>query len=129
MYNSYRENTHVAMTERDIKQIGKNIKKLRQERELSQEQVAAALNITQSALSHIERGESQIEIGHLLRLPSILGCRITDLLPDSVVTDYDRARASDPRVRDLIEWWEIIDDSAREQVYDSARFMTKKHRR
>lgn len=105
--------------------IGKKIRRIRKDIGLTQKEIADKLGITDSGFAQLERGDNLISIEHLVKLPSILGCRITDLLPDSVVTDYDRARASDPRLRDLIEWWEIIDDSAREQVYDSARFMTK----
>ena len=103
MYNSYGGTRHKLVTEHDLKQIGKNIKRLRQKAQLNQESVAKALNITQSALSHIERGESQVEISHLLRLPAILGCRITDLLPDEVVTEHDRQRAADPRLQEVIQ--------------------------
>ena len=43
-----------------------------------------------------------------MELPFINGCRINDLLPDSVVTDYDRARAADPRLQAIIENWQDL---------------------
>lgn len=45
---------------------------------------------------------------HLLALPAILNCRITDLLPDSVVTDYDKERAADPPLREIQENWKDL---------------------
>lgn len=109
--------------------MGQKIRKARKLVGLSQKEVADKLGMTDSGFAHIERGLNLISLEYLMRLPAVFGCKLTDLLPDSVITDYDRARASDPRLQEIIEWWEIIDDSARELVYDSARFMTKKHRR
>lgn len=113
--------------------ISKNVaKRLRQSRRgagLTQEEVADKLGIARSAYGHMESGRNLISLEHLVKLPSILNCRITDLLPNSVVTDYDRTRASDPRLQDLIEWWEIIDDDARIIIHDNMKFFTKKHRR
>lgn len=114
MYNICRGNTHKLATSRDIKRIGKNIQRLRQEARLNQAEVATALSITQSALSHIERGESHVDVGHLLRLPAILGCRITDLLPDSVVTDYDRARSKDERLSYIVDNWDDLSETAKD---------------
>lgn len=85
------------------KVVGKRIRDARKNADLTLEEVADKLGITPSAFGHIERGRNMIALEHLVRLPAILGCRITDLLPDGVVTDYDRDRAADPRLQEIIE--------------------------
>lgn len=84
------------------------------------------LDLTVTGYGHLERGTRVIGLEHLLRLPAILGCRITDILPDSVVTDYDRARASDPRLDELIARWERMSDDERTVVLSVVRSISKK---
>ena len=57
-----------------------------------------------------------MSIPHLLALPAILNCRITDLLSDSVITDYDRARAraKDERLSYLVDNWDDLSETAKD---------------
>ena len=64
---------------------GKNIKMLREQRRLSQEQLAAALqlaglNLNQKAISRIETGDRVIPDYELLYFSEVLEISITDLL-------------------------------------------------
>lgn len=64
---------------------GKNIKMLREQRRLSQEQLAAALqlaglNLNQKAISRIETGDRVIPDYELLYFSKVLEISITDLL-------------------------------------------------
>lgn len=52
--------------------IGKQIRKIRLEKELSQENVAADLGISKGAFSKIERGTTNIPISRLLQIASVL---------------------------------------------------------
>lgn len=52
---------------------------------ITQEQVAAALNVTQGAVSQWERGEVLPTIPNLVKLARLLGCTVDDLMRDVIV--------------------------------------------
>ena len=93
------------------KEIGERVRDARLKAELTQGQAAKHLGMDRSNLSHIEQGRSQVSLSHLLQMPRIYRCKITDLLPKSVVTAKDRQRAKDPDLQDIIDAWpELTDD-------------------
>jgi len=65
------------MTENDL---GFKIKKLREDRNMSQEELAIQLNISQSKLSKIENGRLQINTALLLGVCNCFGIELTDIL-------------------------------------------------
>ena len=103
------------------KEIGEKLKRYREATGLSQQDIADRLPLTKVAYGNMERGTSLANIEHLVRLPAILGCKITDLLPDSVVTEYDRARAADPRLQEIIEAWQDLPDFLRDGITGMVR--------
>lgn len=52
---------------------------------ITQGQVAAALNVTQGAVSQWERGEAKPNGKNLIGLARLLGCTVDDLLKDIIV--------------------------------------------
>ena len=74
-----------------------------------------------SAFNNYETLARTMGITDLMRLPAILNCRITDLLPDSVVTDYDRERAADPKLREVQERWNNLPEYVQESIVLLAR--------
>ena len=87
------------------KRIARKLRQARKSTRYTQEEIADRLGIARSAYGHIESGRNLISIEHLLKLPSILECRLTDLLPDSVLTDHDRQRSADPQLEQIIRAW------------------------
>lgn len=67
-------------TEQILKQIGKNIKKIREEKGILQQDLAAACNFETSAMSRIEAGGSNFTIGTLNKISNALRINISDLL-------------------------------------------------
>jgi len=63
-----------------VKEIGKNIRGLRTDLELTQPQVAERADITAVHLSHIETGNSTMSIDCLLRLCAALSTTPNDIL-------------------------------------------------
>lgn len=110
--------------------VGKKIRSIRKEIGLTQKEVADKLGITDSGFAQIERGDNLISLEHLVKLPSILGCRITDILPDSVISDYDQQRAADPRLQEILGAWndlpEFLKDGMTIMVRDSQKEIGKK---
>lgn len=67
--------------------IGGNLRRLRKARGLSQEKLAAEVDLDMRQLGRIERGESFPSMGSLIRLAEVLEAEPADLLrrdPDSV---------------------------------------------
>jgi len=62
------------------KAIGERIRKKREEKNLSQEKVAALVGIKQASYSRIEKGEVSIINKHLEKIASVLGTTCYDLL-------------------------------------------------
>jgi transcriptional regulator with XRE-family HTH domain len=60
--------------------IGKKIKSLRIEHGFNQKDLAKKLNITQSAYSRLERGETRIDIERVIKLGEIYNVEPTDLI-------------------------------------------------
>lgn len=57
-----------------------NLKKIRKERELTQEQVAEFLGIKQSGISHLENGKRVLTMPTVEKLCSFYGCSYQDLI-------------------------------------------------
>lgn len=64
------------------KQIGYRIRKIRESKDFSQENVAADLNITAGAYAKIERGETDPSATRLIEIASILGVDVTTFFQD-----------------------------------------------
>ena len=77
--------------------IGTNIKRLREERALTQEQLAEMLGVTFQAVSSWERDEYRPELETFVRLTEVFGVPSTSILEDKSVTF---------NTRDVIYDWE-----------------------
>ncbi len=72
-------------------QIGKNIKKYREERGITQEQLAAQMNVTRQAVSNWENAKTQPDLDTLFRLSQIFGISVEELI-------YGEKREEAPKV-------------------------------
>lgn len=64
------------------KNLGKKIKLIRVEKDMSQSDLAQAANIDSSHIGKIERGELNITVVTLFRLAEALRCKPNILLPE-----------------------------------------------
>lgn len=62
-----------------------NLRRLREKANLTQQDVAAALGITRSAVSRWESGRKKPSSGRLLRLAKLYGCTVEDLLTNKAM--------------------------------------------
>ncbi len=63
--------------------IGKNIKRLREFKNYTQEYVAEQLQVSQTAYSKIERDETDVSFSKLNKIAKILGVTINDIINTS----------------------------------------------
>ncbi len=66
--------------------IGQRIRKLRESKDFSQENMAVELKLTTSAYSKIERGVTDVQASRLMRIAEILGVHVTEFFPDPPLT-------------------------------------------
>lgn len=63
-----------------MKQIGERIRQLRQQKGLSQENMADQLNISTTAYGDIERGKTDVTLSRLHKIAAILGTEVASIL-------------------------------------------------
>ena len=62
------------------KEVGLNIRKIREDKELSQEKLAALADLHRTYVGQIERGEKNIGLRNLEKIAHALNVNIKDLL-------------------------------------------------
>jgi transcriptional regulator with XRE-family HTH domain len=62
--------------------VGDNIKQLRIQNNLSQQQIADLLKVNRSSISHWETGLNEPGVAIIVRLKQILNCTYEELLED-----------------------------------------------
>ena len=65
--------------------FGENLKSLRKNNNLSQEQLAEKVNVSRQSVSKWETGEAYPEMNNILELCKIFKCKINDLVNDSII--------------------------------------------
>jgi transcriptional regulator with XRE-family HTH domain len=60
--------------------FGNNLRRLRQEANLSQEKLALDANLNRSYVGGIERGERNVALVNICRLAATIGCRPAELM-------------------------------------------------
>ncbi len=78
--------------------LGESLRRLRQGRKLSLNDVATGTGISPSFLSLVENGRSDITIGRLTRLVEFFEVSITDILPNPQAAEPDIVRAAERRL-------------------------------
>ena len=72
--------------------LGKRIREERRKRDLTQEQLAEGVNITQPHIGQLERGESGVSIETLVSISNRLGVTVDYLLSDYIENEDEYLR-------------------------------------
>lgn len=67
-------------TDQILKQIGKNVKRMREDKGILQQDLAAKCNFEESTMSRIEAGGSNFTIGTLNKIANALDISVRELL-------------------------------------------------
>lgn len=65
----------------NAKQFGSNVREVRKNRDISQDQLALRAGIDRSYMGRIERGQVNITLEKVYRLAEALDCSVYDLMP------------------------------------------------
>lgn len=71
--------------ELDYNAIGKRIKIARIQKDMTQEKLAEAIELSPTHLSNIERGNGKVSLTTLVNIANILGVTVDNLLCDNVI--------------------------------------------
>ena len=71
------------------KSLGRQIRARRLALDLSQEHLAARVELTRTSIANLEAGRQRIRVDTLLDLAAALGVSVVDLLPPSVINRPD----------------------------------------
>lgn len=77
--------------------IGSNIRFLRTACQLSQQELAGRIGISQTHLSNLEHNHSGVNLKLLLRIANVLGCKVEILIENRAAVEWAGAR-SEPGV-------------------------------
>lgn len=64
-----------------MSELGKRIRELRKERDMSQEELSARVGVHPSKISHIETGFHELKFPLAIRLAQALGVTVNDFVP------------------------------------------------
>ena len=94
-------------------EAGNRLRELRKTKGLTQQQLADATGVTQSAISQIENGAPSMDIKWMRSFARVLECSPADLLTDDDNPDrlrnqfekhlIERCRKADPTQRDMLD--------------------------
>ncbi len=105
--------------------LGQRLKTLREQRQLSQVELARKAKLTQPALSRIEvGGVKQPRLAVLQRLAGALEVSVGYLLGET-----GGAGAKEPMVGELIQSYESLNAPGREQLLEYVRFLKGRERK
>jgi transcriptional regulator with XRE-family HTH domain len=105
--------------------IGKRLQKAREEARLSQEDLAALLGITQSALSNYELGKRRLYLGNLEQIASVLKKPIGYFLeeePNKHTSLSGVPAAPDNASKEVLQILDELPDQEREDILEYVKW-------
>lgn len=108
--------------------IGQNIRRMRKEAGMSQEQLAAKIGKTRSAVSYYESGDIVPRMGVIEELAQIFHCRKSDIIDTS--TSYSVVTLNETSIeeRELVEIMRTITPEGKKQLLIFARGIAETYR-
>ncbi|MCC8159519.1 MAG: helix-turn-helix transcriptional regulator [Phascolarctobacterium sp.] len=79
--------------EKCLKNIGGNIRFLRMARQVSQQELAQRIDVSQTHLSNLERNHVNINLKLLLRIANVLECPLEIFLDTKAALDWGKEQA------------------------------------
>lgn len=109
-----------------IKQrIGTRLRDARLAAQMTQQDVADRIGVTQSQYNHYESGRTLISVDQLLRLEEIFGQSITFLVGKETCFIADLP----PQLQKLVELVKVLDSESQDQILDFAQYVAKRKRK
>jgi transcriptional regulator with XRE-family HTH domain len=82
-------------------ELGKAIRRRREERELKQAELGEHLGLSRTSVTNIESGRQRLLADQLCRVAHILGCDVSDLLPNATKLSTSKTAKSNPDLNSM----------------------------
>ena len=108
---------------------GRNIKRLRESRNLTQADIAKIAGVTDKAVSTWENGLKEPRMGAIEKIASYFGVKLTDIIGDEditkVIDGVPKAKGESPEEQQLLEIYRQLDETGRAALLAAARGFLK----
>ena len=94
--------------------IGKNIKRIREAKSLSQKEVIAAIDMGAAQYSRIEGGKTEPSISTLERIAKALGVKLSDLFTEDGLQDIN---SQDATVMEKVKLIENLSEEEKQTIF------------
>ncbi len=101
---------------RQVQLVGRKIRQLRKEHNLTQTELSSRIGIQQSDLSRMEKGEYRVSLDNLFKILTEFGLSIGEFF------DELAEESISPRDLQLLRDFKELDDEARQEVEDFIAF-------
>lgn len=101
---------------RQVELVGRKIRQLRKEHELTQTELSSRIGIQQSDLSRMEKGEYRVSLDNLFKLLAEFGMSIGEFF-DDIAKD-----SVSPRDLQILKEFKQLDEESRQEVEDFIAF-------
>jgi len=100
----------VTLTAEIYKHIGKRLRELRREKQVTQARLAEIVALNRTSITNIEKGRQKLLVHTLFDLAQALGVHPSDLLPEKATSSQDSTQPRLPRdlSRDETKWLKAI---------------------
>ena len=101
---------------RQVQLVGRKIRQLRKEHELTQTELSSRIGIQQSDLSRMEKGEYRVSLDNLFKLLAEFGMSIGEFFDDIAEESVS------PRDLQILKQFKQLDEESRQEVEDFIAF-------
>ena len=96
--------------------IGKNIKRIRETKKLSQKEVIAAIDMGAAQYSRIESGKTEPSISTLERIARALGIKLSEMFTND--EDLSNINSKDATIMEKVKLIESLSDEEKQTIYN-----------
>lgn len=107
------------------REVGEKLRKAREEKGMSQEELAGMLGLSKVGYGALERGKNLIGLQYLVMLTYILKKPITAFLPNYVIGTENNSPMLDPRLQYLVSMWPLLPDYAQDHLQNQVKLMER----
>lgn len=75
------ENSYEEALRRFYELLGENVRTVRNERQYTQEELAARVDISRTSITNLENGDQRLPVHNIVRLAGVLGVPLERLVP------------------------------------------------
>lgn len=95
--------------------VGKRIRTVREEKGMSQEELAKLLSLGRTSITNIERGKQRILLHSLYEIAAVLGTEVKELIPagSDLKSDSIAVAGMDPLTNKEKSWLEKVRQTAK----------------